>query len=152
MKHPPVSAPSRRDNLSCMKCRLAVLARLFSIHVVPPSFLRYLAVPHTICRSFSHAIHLPAPQSSLPAPTASRCLLRAPRSSFVSFSPRIKGARNAIREKFRSQIEQVCSRRTAINSRREDSRTNAIEKKGRDCYPRKEILIRDFAIARALIS
>lgn len=36
----PVSAPTRRDNLSCMKCRLAVLARDCS---VPPSFLPYLS-------------------------------------------------------------------------------------------------------------
>lgn len=55
-----VSAPPRRDNLSCMKCRrLAILARLFLSTPSLGPFLRYPPVSHIICRSFSRVIHLP---------------------------------------------------------------------------------------------
>jgi len=75
-----------------------------------------LLLPPPPVPSFSRVIHLPRYFSLRSrSPTAIRCRYSA--FKFREF-PRIKGARNAGRVKFPSQIERVCSWLAAIDSRR----------------------------------
>lgn len=99
-----VSAPARRDNLSCMKCRLAVLARLFLS--TPSLTLSYAILLSLILFVVPSRALFIFRASAKPVLTANRSTPFYPVPLKFRKFLRIKGMRNAIREKFRSQIER----------------------------------------------
>lgn len=131
------------------------------IYAVPRSFLRYPPVFHIICRSFSRRLFI-FRASAWPDSNRKPVVYLAP-FEFCEFL-RIKGTRNAIREKFRSQIgnwsRSTRDGRLRNKHDRERKRGDDWLKKRREerkkdiraarisCYLRKQILICDLAIAR----